>query len=191
MSRAQINPCYRIIRQPYRITMANWNYSVIQKRILTKIIAKLQGEITALEKGIPIGQLELFKNDKSAIEISFHLNDIVKNSNNYKIVKDSLKSLRKIDVEIVLPAVIGKKNKPKEEQIILTGLIERAVIKKNHRIVLITMHRATAIELIKVAHGLTYFAEEIMYLSDNSYTQKIYEMICHWKNVETYSISVE
>lgn len=181
---------YKIIRQPYRITMARWNYTVIQKRILTKIIAKLQREMALLEKGIPVGQLDLFKTNNDSVELSFLLNDLVKNSNNYAVVKEALKKLRNIDIEIILPSVREKKNKPREEEIVLTGLIERAVIRKHERTVKITMHKATAFELVKVSHGLTYFAEEVMYLSNNSYTQKIYEIICHWKSKEVYSITV-
>ncbi|WP_462254694.1 replication initiation protein [Ferruginibacter sp.] len=182
---------YKIIRQPYRITMARWNYTVIQKRILTKIIAKLQREMTSLERGIHIGQLDLFKTNNDSVELGFLLNDLVKNSNNYAVVKEALKKLRNIDIEIVLPAVKEKKNKPRDEEIVLTGLIERAVIRKHERTVKITMHKATALELIKVSHGLTYFAEEVMYLSNNSYTQKIYEIICHWKSKDVYSIAVD
>ena len=73
---------YKIIRQPYRITMARWNYTVIQKRILTKIIAKLQREMASLERGVHIGQLDLFKTNNDSVELSFLLNDLVKNSNN-------------------------------------------------------------------------------------------------------------
>ena len=182
---------YKIIRQPYRITMARWNYTVIQKRILTKIIAKLQREMASLERGVHIGQLDLFKTNNDSVELSFLLNDLVKNSNNYAVVKEALKKLRNIDIEIVLPAVKEKKNKPRDEEIVLTGLIERAVIRKHERTVKITMHKATALELIKVSHGLTYFAEEVMYLSNNSYTQKIYEIICHWKSKDVYSITVD
>ena len=182
---------YKIIRQPYRITMARWNYTVIQKRILTKIIAKLQREMVSLEKGINIGQLDLFKTNNDSVELSFLLNDLVKNSNNYAVVKEALKKLRNIDIEIVLPEVREKKNKPRDEEIVLTGLIERAVIRKHERTVKITMHKATALELIKVSHGLTYFAEEVMYLSNNSYTQKIYEIICHWKSKDVYTITVD
>ena len=182
---------YKIIRQPYRITMARWNYTVIQKRILTKIIAKLQREMASLERGVHIGQLDLFKTNNDSVELSFLLNDLVKNSNNYTVVKEALKKLRNIDIEIVLPAVKEKKNKPRDEEIVITGLIERAVIRKHERTVKITMHKATALELVKVSHGLTYFAEEVMYLSNNSYTQKIYEIICHWKSKDIYSITVD
>jgi len=46
---------YSLIRQTYRITMSMWNYTVWQKRILTKIISRLQRNITLLERGAEFG----------------------------------------------------------------------------------------------------------------------------------------
>ena len=53
-------------------------------------------------------------------------------------------------------------------------MIERAVIKKYARDITITMHKVTAMELMKVANGHTVFAEDVMYKTNNKYTQKIY-----------------
>jgi len=180
---------YKIIRQPYRITMAKWDFTVTQKRILTKIISLLQKEISLVAKGMPIGQLEIFSNLDDTIKLTFSLNDIVKNSNNYTHVKKALQELRNFDVQIVLPATKSKKSKQPEEETILTGLIERAVLTKHSRNVTVIIHKATAQELVKATNGLTQFAEEIMFITDNSYTQKLYEIICHWKDKEVFSIT--
>jgi hypothetical protein len=182
---------YKIIRQPYRITMAKWDFTVTQKRILTKIISLLQREISLVAKGMPVGQLEIFSNVDDSIKLTFSLNDIVKNSNNYTHVKKALQELRSFDVQIILPATKSKTSRKPEEETILTGLIERAVLTKHSRNVTIVIHKATAQELVKATNGLTQFAEEIMYLTDNSYTQKLYEMISHWKDKEVFSISPE
>jgi len=182
---------YKIIRQPYRITMARWDFTVTQKRILTKLISLLQTEISLVEKGMPIGQLELFSTEDDSIKLTFSLNDIVKNSNNYSHVKKALQELRSFDVQIILPATKSKKSKRPEEETILTGLIERAVLTKHSRNVTVVMHKATAQELVKASNGLTQFAEDIMYITDNSYTQKLYEIISHWKDKEVFTISPE
>ncbi len=185
---------YSLIRQPYRITMSMWNYSVWQKRILTKIISRLQRDITLLENGVEFGQLELFKSsDDDTIKLKFLLTDFIKDGNNYAQLKKSLNQLRSVNVEIariVLPAVKSKKAKKPEEELILTGLIERAVIKKYARDLTITMHKLTAMELMKVANGLTVFAEDVMYKTNNKYTQKIYEIICQWKDIGVYVLSI-
>jgi plasmid replication initiation protein len=185
---------YSLIRQPYRITMSMWNYSVWQKRILTKIISRLQRDITLLEHGAEFSQLELFKtSDNDTVRLKFLLTDFIKDSNNYAQFKKALNQLRSVNVEIariVLPAVKSKKAKKPEEELILTGLIERAVIKKYARDLTITMHKVTAMELMKVANGLTVFAEDVMYKTNNKYTQKIYEMICQWKDIGVYVLTI-
>lgn len=182
---------YKMIRQPYRITMAQWDFTVTQKRILTKIISSLQKEISLVAKGTPMGQLDIFSRIDDSVQLMFSLNGLVKNSNNYTHVKKALQELRGVDVQIILPAIKGKTSKQPVEETVLTGLIERAVLTKHSRSVMIVLHRATARELVKTANGLTQFAEEIMYQTNNSYTQKLYEIISHWKDQDAYTISPE
>src|SRR5665213_2353729 len=186
---------YSLIRQPYRITMSMWNYTVWQKRILIKIISRLQRNITLLEKGVEFGQLEIFKkSDSDTIQLRFLLTDFIKDGKNYPQFKKALNQLRSVNVEInriVLPAVRSKKAKRPEEELILTGLIERVVIKKYARDITITMHKVTAMELMKVANGLTVFAEEVIYKTNNKYTQKIYEIICQWKDIGVYVLTID
>ncbi|HVA99050.1 MAG TPA: replication initiation protein, partial [Bacteroidia bacterium] len=141
--------------------------------------------------------LELFKNantESDTVKLHFLLSEFVKDSNNYVQFKKAINQLRSVNVEIfqiVLPAVKSKKAKKPEEELILTGLIERAVIKKYAREVTISLHKATAMELIKAANGLTVFAENVMYETNNKYTQKIYEIICQWKDIGVYTLAIE
>ena len=72
---------YKIIRQPYRITMARWDFTVTQKRILTKMISSLQKEISLVDKDVPLGQLEIFSDPGDSITLTIPLNDMVKESN--------------------------------------------------------------------------------------------------------------
>ncbi len=95
MRKAKTKENYSLIRQPYRITMAMWDFSVLQKRIMTKIISKLQKEITLLEKGAEFGHLELFRNvndNSDTIKLHFSLSEFVKDSNNYVQFKKPLTS---------------------------------------------------------------------------------------------------
>jgi len=170
--------------------MARWKFTVLQKRILTRIISAMQREIISIERGTPIEQLKLFMTNESTIELTIPLNGLVKNSNNYTSVKKSLQQLRNLDVEICLPYVKGSRKQP-EQELILTGLIERVVMRKHSRNITLTMHKATAAELIKVSHGLTCFSEDIIFMTDNPYTQKLYEIICHWKDKSVFTFSLD
>lgn len=69
---------FRIIRQPYRITMASWKFTVLQKRNLTRIISAMQREIISIERGKPIEQLKLFMTNESTIELTIPFNGLVK-----------------------------------------------------------------------------------------------------------------
>ena len=182
-------PQYKMIRQPYRITMANWDYTAVQKRILTKMISILQKEISLVATGIPIGQLEIFTESNDSVTLIFLLKDILKKDNNHSSVKRALQELRNLNIQITLPATNSKTSKKPEQKTILTGLIERAVLTKYSREVTIIIHRLTAQELVKAANGLTKYAEEIMYLTNSSYTQRLYELISHWKDLNVYSIT--
>jgi len=171
-----------------------WNYSIWQKRILTKIIPKLQRDITLLERGAEFGQLELFKNSNdNTVKLKFLLSDFIKDHNNYAQFKKAINQLRSVNVEIIqiiLPAVKSKKAKKPEEEVVLTGLIERAVMRKYARDITISMHKAIVMELMKVANGLTVFAEDVMYETNNKYTQKIYKIISQWKDIGVYTLSI-
>jgi plasmid replication initiation protein len=180
---------YKMIRQPYRITMAKWDFTAVQKRILTKVISMLQKEISLVATGTQVGQLEIFAESNESIKLIFLLKDIVKNENNHSRVKDALQELRNLNVQIILPATNSRKSKQPEQETILTGLIERAVLTKYSRTVSIIIHRATAQELVKTANGLTKYAEDIMYLTNSTYTQKLYELISHWKDLSAYTIT--
>jgi hypothetical protein len=177
--------------------MARWDFSVLQKRILTKIISKLQREISLLQQGAELEHLELFKNspdNSGAIELKFLLSEFMRDGSNYAQFKRAISQLRAFNIDIlkiVLPAVKSKKAKKPEEELILTGLIERAVITKYARDITISLHKAAAVELLKVDNGLTVFAENVMYQTNNKYTQKIYELICQWKDIGVLSLSVE
>jgi hypothetical protein len=188
---------YSLIRQPYRITMARWNFSVLQKRILTKIISKLQREISLLQQGAELEHLELFKkfhDNSGTIELKFLLSEFIRDECNYAHFKKAISQLRASSTstfKIVLPAVKSKKAKKPEEELILTGLIDRAGITKYARDITISLHKAAAVELLKVDNGLTVIAENVMYQTNNKYTQKIYELICQWKDIGVLSLSVE
>lgn len=172
------------IYQPYRITFAKWNYSAVQKKVLTAIILSLQKEIKLLLEGKQIGQLDLFSKQTDSIKLELSLNDF-NSHNNQKKIKEALQSLRKIDVEIKLPAVKGKT--PKEE-VILTGLIERAIFEKYARNVTVFMHRATAIEMVNTAHGFTKFIPDMIMNTSSKHTQRLYEYIMHWQDQDVYRI---
>jgi len=176
-----------LYRQPYRITFARWNYTAVEKKILTAIIGALQKEIGLLIGGKAIGQLELFGSNDDTVRVKLSYGDI-DHSNNHKMIRKAIEDLRMVNVRIVLPAVKGKKPR---EQTILTGLIERAVMERYSREIHIHMHRATALEMVNTAHGFTTYLAEVIMNTSSKHTQRLYEWIMHWQDVGTLIVTEE
>ena len=182
----------RTYTQPYRITFARWNYTSVEKKVLTAIIGSLQKEIALLLSGKSLGQLDMFNGNTDTVKVEISYQDILdKKSTNQATIKKAVQDLRNIDVQIVLPAIKGKKDKKPREETILTGLIERAVIEKFSRTMTIYMHRATAIEMVNVNHGFTKYLAEVIMNTSSKHTQRLYEYIMHWKDQTTYRVAEE
>jgi len=176
-----------LYNQPYRITFARWNYTSVEKKILTAIIGALQKEINLLIGGKTIGQLELFGNSEDTVRVKLSYGDIER-GNNHKMIRKAIEDLRMVNVRIVLPAVKGKK--PREETI-LTGLIERAVMERYSREIHIHMHRATALEMVNTGHGFTKYLAEVIMNTSSRHTQRLYEWIMHWQDIGTLTVTEE
>ena len=178
-----------IIRQPYRFTMAIHNMTVLQKRILTQIIKVLQKEMDLVERGTPIGQLALFANAAlDTVVINIPKGSVAIDSNNYAKVKAAFKAFMGEEVEFVLPATNGK---VKTQETILTRVIERVRWDNHSRHVTIYMHQAMAKELLKITGGYTKYLEDVMMKTNNSYTQRMYEFICHWRDLPVKTLTVK
>jgi plasmid replication initiation protein len=46
-------------------------------------------------------------------------------------------------------------------------------------------------ELVKPYNGLTSVSEEVLFRTDSHYSQRIYELICQWKDKEVFTMSIE
>lgn len=181
---------FTIIRQPYRITMAKWNFNVVHSRILTKIIDVLQPQIDESYNGKELHQLDLFSNANNSIYATLPFKEVSKSNNNKEVLK-ALKDMKRDDIEMVLPVIVGKKSKKPAEAVVITTLIKDIIYVKNSRTVTVELNRALAEELVRAKNGLTSFAKEVIYISNNQYTHRYYQFICHWKDRECIKITPE
>lgn len=177
-----------IIRQPYRFTMAIHKLSVLQKRVLTQIIKALQEEMGAVERGTPLLQLPLFtKMQLDTVVVRISKSSLVVNQNNYTKVKKALIDMMGDAEEFVLPATNGKE---KATTTVITRFIERYKWDSHSKDIAIYMYSGVAEELLKITGGYTKYQESVMMLTNNSYTQRLYEFICHWRDLPVKSMSV-
>ena len=97
------------IRQPYRITMAVWECSIYQKRILTSIMSCLQKEIACVDNGLPVEKLPLFATCGGHIIMKLSLRQLVREGNNHHMIQRAFEEFREKNIPITQPAIKGKK----------------------------------------------------------------------------------
>ena len=170
--------------------MAEWRHTVPQKRILTRIISALQPQISRIEKGIEDGHFSTLPGDGSRCCLRIPLRDLIKKGNNYNETRKALLSLKEIDGGIILPE-ISKSGNRTEPPLMLKGWIEDAVIRPYDRHVDLWLERKVVGQLVRPFNGLTSLSEKIIFQTDNRYTQRLYELISHWKDKEVFTMSIE
>jgi Initiator Replication protein len=182
-------PKRRIIRQPYRITMAMWNGDIHQKRILTAIIASLQREMASIEQGAAFCDLSTFatKGNCAIIEIPMKL--LNPSGNNYSMVHKALKTLEENGVELWLPEVKGRKGPSVQEQQMVFRL--KKLPGATSRAIRLKIEKSLLMELLRTSSGLSCLSLDVMFRLRSTYALKLYEILSHWKDRETLKVSLD
>jgi hypothetical protein len=170
--------------------MARWEHTVLQKRVLTLIIAALQKEIFSLSKGVAAETIPLFSRPGAAIPVKLLMQELVLNGNNHSKIHNAILAMREIPGGIHLPEVkgSGRQSRPAKT---LHGFIEGAEFGDYRREVTFWIPRGTMAELVNPGYGLTAFSEHVMRSTNSRYTQRIYELICHWRDKGVLSMSLD
>ena len=168
--------------------MAIHSMSVLQKRVLTQIVKVLQDDMSKVEKGMAIGQLALFQSAQlETVVVNIPKSSLVLNSNNYTKYKNALKGMMGGVEEFILPATNGKE---KSTVTVLTRFIERFRWDDHTRDIQVYMYEGVAKELLKITAGYTRMKESVMMETNNTYTQRLYEFICHWRDLPVKTMTV-
>jgi hypothetical protein len=89
------------MQQPNRVTEATYDYTLVQKKILTAVIYFLQEGIKHRLNGYSYEQLEIFKqNPSERIQIKIPLHEITPSKQYYSDVRESAKMLASIIVRL-------------------------------------------------------------------------------------------
>lgn len=182
--------------QPNRVTNAVYDYSLIQEKIFNAVMFRLQDAIKLSLKGNDYKQLTLFKEfeNDNQIKLSIPLKEI-SIPQHYKYVKDSIKQLASIVVEI--PYTDKKTN---EKRLKISGLLEADIPVESNRSssVDIFINKDIAHLLIEIEQNqfgqpvqYTRFIYEIAQNATNKYTSRIYKLICSWRKKGGFTISLE
>lgn len=179
----------RMIRQPYRITMAKWNCDVHQKRILTAIIASLQKELARVEQGASVAELAIFDHPGHCITIDIPMKVLNPSGNNYSLVHKSLQSLEEKGIEMSLPEVKGRKGPSVNEQAMLFRI--KRLPKKTTHMARLKIEKTLITELLRTTSGLTGLSMDVLFRLRSPYSMRLYEILSHWKDRETLRVSLE
>jgi plasmid replication initiation protein len=179
----------RMIRQPYRLTMASWNGTVYQKRILTAIIASLQRELAWVEHGMKLQDLPLPRDAEDRFIITLPLRSINPSGNNYQMVHRALECMEKQGIKMILPAVKGRKGPSIPEQLMLLKIKNLPSSDKTMLTISIDEHFLT--ELLRSTSGLSTLSMKIMSSLRSVYAMRLYEIISHWKDQESLKLTID
>jgi uncharacterized ParB-like nuclease family protein len=183
------------IFQPNCFTEANYNATLIQEKLINAVIYRLQEAINKRMHGENYIQLSLFgQNNNSFITIEIPLSEIARPPQ-YKFVKDSVKKLASIVVELKYRDEIRKENR-----IRITGLFRVDIPEKGKRNskIFIEMDKKVAKKLIEIdlneqgkPINYTKFIYQVALMSKTMYTTKIYKLLCGWRKKGQFIISLD
>ena len=167
MKKQTLEPAKKVktIIQPYDLTVAHFDFSVDEMRVLLRIVEHLQEDMS---KNI---QLDLFTNKALTVIVPVQ-NLLPKNSNNYSRVKTALTTLRERTLVI-----------KGEEKETITGVIKEADYFNNNKSVSIEISKAMVPRFLELKRGFTVFGIEAAFNLESSYAMRFYQIICQWKDL--------
>lgn len=174
--------------QPLAVTMMRHDYSLIQNKILLSIVEKLQASLRSiLDSGCSAAQLNMFSSEigkSDGISLSIPLSQFGITKYHYPQLKESLRMLVTIPVEIPYKSPDGKKFKK------LTNLCDAYIPEgKYQKNVIIHIDSDVADRILNFEFGFHRLGKEIVLNCHNKYTQRIYMFISSWKDKGGTSIS--
>ena len=174
--------------QPLAVTMMRHDYSLIQNKILLSIVEKLQEALRIiLSSGLSVRQLNMFNTEigeKPGINLSIPLSQFGITKYHYPELKQALKLLVTIPVEIPYKSPDGKKFKK------LTNLCDAYIPEgKYQKNVVINIDEDVAERILSFEFGWHRLGKEIVLNCRNKYTQRIYMFISSWKDKGETTIS--
>lgn len=173
------------IIQPITVTIMRQGFSKIQNRALICVIDKLQSCFHDLINGRPISLYSPESWSKEKLSIRIALNEFGVPKNNYKALREALKKLPKMPIEIPYKSPTGKLYDK------FTNLCDVLIPKDRYsNYVIIQIDKDVASRLITRDFGYqNIFKSVILYKCSNKYSQRIYMMITAWKQKKSFEIS--
>ena len=161
--------------QPITLTMSKFNYNVPQTKALVLIVEQLQKSIKESLKE-DIENLKLFDTDGDSIFVDISMKDLTSLPQHYDRVRDTLKQLATIPVEMM-------ETMDKKKYTHISSLCEAYIPREKYvRHIKIKIKKSTASYLVDArAFGYQRYVKEVVLSAKSKYTQRIYMMLSGFK----------
>lgn len=167
--------------QPLAVTMMRHDYSLIQIRILVSVVENLQTILQGLFKKSPKRELSLFTTDEldedGRLPVKLPFKELGVDPNHYPQLRNSLKMLASIPIEIPYKTAEGRKYTK------ATNLCD-VYIPDDHtynKYAILKLDHGVAERLLDIDLGYSMLGKQIVFACKNRYTQRIYMYLGSWK----------
>ena len=166
--------------QPIAVTMMRHDYSLIQVRILVSIVESLQSILHGILNNKRGFQLDLFQTDEldedGRMPIKLPFKELGVDPNHYPQLRNSLKMLASIPVEIPYKTAEGRKYTK------ATNLCDVYIPEDRsyNKYAILKLDHTVAERLVSLDFGYHRLGKQIVFACKNRYTQRIYMFIESW-----------
>ncbi|MDR0184997.1 replication initiation protein [Prevotella brunnea] len=166
--------------QPIAVTMMRHDYSLIQVRILVSIVESLQNILHGILNNKRSPQLDLFQTNEldedGRMPIKLPFKELGVDPNHYPQLRNSLKMLASIPVEIPYKTSEGRKYTK------ATNLCDVYIPEDRsyNKYAILKLDRSVAERLVSLDFGYHRLGKQIVFACKNRYTQRIYMFIESW-----------
>ena len=160
--------------QPIAVTMMRHDYSLIQVRILVSIVESLQSILHGILNNKRGFQLDLFHTDEldedGRMPIKLPFKELGVDPNHYPQLRNSLKMLASIPVEIPYKTAEGRKYTK------ATNLCDVYIPEDRsyNKYAILKLDHSVAERLVSLDFGYHRLGKQIVFACKNRYTQRIY-----------------
>lgn len=166
--------------QPIAVTMMRHDYSLIQVRILVSIVENLQAILHGILNKKRTPQLDLFRTDEldedGRMPIKLPFKELGVDPNHYPQLRNSLKMLASIPVEIPYKTSEGRKYTKATNLCDVYFPEARSYTKY----AILKLDQSVAERLVSLDFGYHRLGKQIVFACKNRYTQRIYMFIESW-----------
>ncbi|BAD51374.1 replication initiation protein [Bacteroides fragilis] len=181
------NPTW--LKQPNIITLMNFDYKVIQLRILICLLERIQSYIEDAINGKGFEQMLPFEEFKAEKKVAFAIqySELGVDASEYREVKKLLKELSVIPVELdTIDPITGA------DSWAVTGLLKAYIPKTKYtKQFTLEIEQEILKAFINVDKGFTRYIKEIAFSTNSKYTLRMYMLMSSWKDKGGFSIRLD